>query len=102
MIRAGGDFNILEISVKKLATTLSACLLFAPIGATVASAQTMRMEAAEHPRIVQAIRDLEDAIAYMETAPNNFGGHKAAALDASRAAVRELRASLAFRAGQDR
>jgi hypothetical protein len=62
----------------------------------------MRSEAADHPRIAQAIHDLEDAIAYMEAAPNNFGGHKAAALDASRAAIRELRASLAFRADQDR
>jgi hypothetical protein len=102
MIRTGGDFNILEIIVKKLAIALSTCLLLGPIGATVASAQTMQMEAANHPRIVQAIRDLEDAIAYLEAAPNNFGGHKAAAIDASRAAVRELRASLAFRAGQDR
>ena len=66
------------------------------------SAQNIRTEAEAHPRIAQAIRDLEDAVAYMEGAPNNFGGHKAAAINASRAAVQELRASLAFRAGQDR
>lgn len=54
-----------------------------------------------HPRIAQAIRNLEDAINYMENAPSDFGGHKAAALNASRAAVNELRAALAFRARQD-
>jgi hypothetical protein len=91
-----------ENSVRKFAFVLSAGLLLAPLHATIANAQTIRSEAAEHPRIAQAIHDLEDAIAYMEAAPNNFGGHKAAALDASRAAVRELRASLAFRADQDR
>ena len=88
--------------MRKFAIALSTCLLLAPLCATVANAQTMRDEAAMHPRIVQAIRNLEDAIAYMEQAPDNFGGHKAAAIQASRAAVNELRASLAFRAGQDR
>jgi hypothetical protein len=94
--------NVENDNVRKLAIVVSACLLLAPLNATIANAQNMRSEAADHPRIAQAIHDLEDAIAYMEAAPNNFGGHKAAALDASRAAIRELRASLAFRADQDR
>jgi hypothetical protein len=92
----------MENNVREFVFVLSTCLLLAPLSATIANAQNIRSEAAEHPRIAQAIHDLEDAIAYMENAPNNFGGHKAAALDASRAAVRELRASLAFRADQDR
>jgi len=37
----------------------------------------------------------------MEAAPNDFGGHKGNALNASRAAGNELRAALAFRARQD-
>jgi hypothetical protein len=94
--------KIMENNVRKFAIVLSTCLLVAPLGATIANAQNIRSEAAAHPRIAQAIRDLEDAIAYMEAAPDNFGGHKAAALNASRAAVSELRASLAFRADQDR
>lgn len=89
--------------MRKLVIALSTtCLLFAPMGATIAHAQTVRMEAEMHPRIVQAIRNLEDAVAYMEAAPDNFGGHKAAAIAASRAAIGELRASLAFRAREDR
>jgi hypothetical protein len=67
-----------------------------------ANAQTMGSEAAAHPRIVRAFENLEDAIAYLQAAPNDFGGHKGAAIQASRAAIAELRASLAFRARQDR
>ena len=87
--------------MRKLALALSTGLLFAA-AMPVANAQTMRMEAAEHPRIVRAIENLEDAVAYLQAAPNDFGGHKAAAIQASRAAIAELRASLAFRAQMDR
>ena len=52
--------------------------------------------------VTRRIQNLEDAVAYLEAAPDNFGGHKAAAIQASRAAIGELRASLAFRAQQDR
>lgn len=97
-----GDYHKLENIVKKLALALSTGLLVTSLGASVANAQTMRMEAAEHPRIVRAIQNLEDAIAYLEAAPNDFGGHKGAAIQASRAAISELRASLAFRAQMDR
>jgi hypothetical protein len=88
--------------VKKLALALSTGLLVASFSAPAANAQTMGSEAAAHPRIVRAIENLEDAVAYLQAAPNNFGGHKAAAIQASRAAIAELRASLAFRAQQDR
>lgn len=88
--------------MRKLAIALSTGLLVASLSAPTANAQNIRTEAGAHPRIAQAIHDLEDAIVYMEQAPDNFGGHKAAAISASRAAVGELRASLAFRANQDR
>lgn len=69
-------------------------------GPTVA--QTVRSEAANHPRIAKAIEELEEAIRYMEAAGHNFGGHKAKAIADSRAAVRQLRLALAYRAQQDR
>ena len=65
-------------------------------------AQTVRSEAATHPRIAAAIRELEGAIAYMERAPHDFGGHKAAAIRDSQAALVELGAALAYRAQKDR
>lgn len=88
--------------MRKLAIALSTGLLVASLGAPAANAQTMRSEAAAHPRIVRAIENLEDAITYLEAASDNFGGHKAAAIQASRAAIGALRASLAFGAQQDR
>jgi hypothetical protein len=58
-------------------------------------------EFGDHPRIATAIKDLEDAVAYMEAAPHNFGGHKAAAIAASRKAIVQLRKAMAYRARRD-
>lgn len=59
-------------------------------------------ERAMHPRIATAINNLNDAIAYMEAAPHDFGGHKAAAIRASRSAVEQLKLALAYRGREDR
>jgi hypothetical protein len=88
--------------MKMFAVALTTGLLLVSAGAPIANAQTVRSELRDHPRILQAIRDIEDAIAYMEAAPNNFGGHKGAAITASREAVRQLREAAEFRAEQDR
>ncbi len=86
----------------KLRTALIAFTLsLAPGFVAPALAENRREEAMEHPRIAKAIHELEDAIAYLEAAPHDFGGHKAAALQASRAAVEQLRLALAYRAAQD-
>ena len=84
--------------MRRYAGIVATSLLLATMTIPTVHAQS---EAEMHPRIARAIHDLEDAIAYMQAAPNDFGGHKGAALDASRAAVSELRAALAFRARQD-
>jgi hypothetical protein len=62
----------------------------------------VRSEAAEHPRIASAIRELEEAVRYMENAPHDFGRHKGAAIRDSRAALVQLRLALAYRAVKDR
>jgi hypothetical protein len=80
---------------------LLAALAFSPVASSVAFAEGVREERREHPRISKAIEQLEDAIAYLEAAPHDFGGHKAAAVEASRHAVEQLRLALAFRAGED-
>jgi hypothetical protein len=58
-------------------------------------------EKAMHPRIAAAINQLQDAMKYMEAAPHDFGGHKAAAMQASRDAIVQLKLALAYRAKQD-
>jgi predicted lipoprotein len=79
-----------------LAIALGVSTLPAP-----AQAETTQQEKAAHPRIAQAIDDLEAAVQYMEGAPHDFGGHKAAALQASRQALQQLRLAIKYRAAQD-
>ncbi len=78
-------------------------LTVATLAATAPSIaqSTVRTEAAAHPRLATAIRELEEAIKYLEAAPHNFGGHKAKAIADSRAAVVQLREALKYRAVQD-
>jgi hypothetical protein len=73
----------------------------APPALAQATKPTVRQEAAAHPRIRAAIQELEQAIRYMDAAPHDFGGHKAAAIQSSRQAIVELRQALAYRAVQD-
>jgi hypothetical protein len=76
-----------------------ACVVPGIVGG--AKADERREEWREHPRIVKAVQELEDAIKYMEAAPSDFGGHKAAALASSREAVRQLRAAIGYRVGAE-
>jgi hypothetical protein len=59
-------------------------------------------ERAMHPRIASAIAALRDARAYMQEAPHDFGGHKAAAIRACDDAIRQLDFALQYRGRQDR
>ena len=59
-------------------------------------------ERAMHPRIAAAIAAIKDARAYMQEAPHDFGGHKAAAIRPSDDAIRQLNLALAYRAARDR
>jgi Ni/Co efflux regulator RcnB len=88
--------------MKRLLSAVAFTLCLAtPIAPATARAESVQEEAAEHPRIQKAIQELEEAIRYMEAAPHNFGGHKAAAIQASRKAVEQLRLALRYRAGQE-
>ena len=55
------------------------------LGAWTVSAQNER---AMHPRLAAAIASLKDARAYLAEAPHDFGGHKAAAIQATDNAIR--------------
>ena len=88
--------------MKRFAVAVAASVMLTSVACSFAAAQTVRSEAAEHPRLVAAIRELEGAIQYLEAAPHDFGGHKAAAIRDSRAAIVQLRAALAYRARMDR
>lgn len=86
--------------MKRMMTALLVASMYLT-AAPSAHAESVAQEAAEHPRIVNAIRELEEAIKYLEAAPHNFGGNKAAAIQSCRAAVQQLTQALKFRAKQD-
>ena len=69
------------------------------LGGTTLLAQNER---AMHPRIARAIEALRDARAYLESAPHDFGGHKADAIRATDNAIRELNLALQYRGRADR
>jgi hypothetical protein len=86
--------------MKKLVTIL-AIVVFLTTTAFVFVQQNKRTEAARHPRIETAIKELESAIDYMEKAPDDFGGYKAQAITDSKKAVASLKQALNFRAKVD-
>jgi hypothetical protein len=90
-------------NMKRVITSVVLGSLLAVGGTTssVGAQQNRQTERAAHPRISRAIRDLEDAIKYMEAAPHDFGGHKAAAIQSSRQAIQDLRQALSYRAQKD-
>ena len=84
-----------------VSVVLGSVLVVGGTTAIVGAQQTRQTERMAHPRISRAILELEDAIKYMEAAPHDFGGHKAAAIQSSRQAIQDLRQALSFRARQD-
>lgn len=62
---------------------------------------TVQSEAAAHPRIVKAIRDMENAYRALQAAPDDFGGDKAQAMADLRTAIHSARRALFFRLHMD-
>jgi hypothetical protein len=87
--------------LKRTLLGLAAVSLLSMPLAYSAHAETVAQEAAMHPRIAKAIIEMEEAIKYLEAAPDTFGGHKAKAIADTRAAVVQLRLALKYRAKQD-
>jgi hypothetical protein len=55
----------------------------------------------EHPRLGRALASLEGAKDYLEKAPNDFGGHKAASIKACEEAIAQLKQAIKFDAKQE-
>ena len=87
--------------MKKKASIIAIALVFFLTTAFVIVQQNQMTEAARHPRIENAIRELESAVEYMEKAPDNFGGYKAQAIADSKQAIRSLKKALEYRSKVD-
>jgi hypothetical protein len=86
--------------MKKTLVTASIVLAFAA-GVFATTAIEKQKEAKKHPRIEKAIDAMKDAIEYMDKAPDDFGGHKAAAIADTKAAIKSLHEALGYRYKQD-
>ncbi len=73
------------------------------VGAVLATGISLyaQNERAMHPRLATAVEALRDARAYMQEAPHDFGGHKAAAIRATDEAIKQLNFALAYRGRMD-
>jgi hypothetical protein len=76
-------------------------LLAAPMMATAAPELSIQQERAAHPRIVEAIHHMQDALHELEAAPDDFGGNKARAIADTRTAIHSLKRALYFRLRMD-
>jgi hypothetical protein len=69
--------NSLKMSVAAgVLSGMGLCAL--PMIASAAPQLTIQSERAAHPRLVEAIRLLQDGLKELEAAPDDFGGNKAA------------------------
>jgi len=82
-----------------MAAVLAGALGFvaAPLVASAAPELTIQQERAAHPRIVEAIHHMQEALHELEAAPDDFGGNKARAMADTRQAIHSLKKALYFR-----
>jgi uncharacterized membrane protein YccC len=82
---------------RKLTLALLAFLLLVlPMSTSFVSAKGLGHEKREHPRMAKAIKDLQEAVDYMQKAPHDFGGHRAEAVEASQRAIQQLKLALQY------
>ncbi len=79
---------------------LALSLVVLPLTAAAPSARAGE-ERREHPRISRAITALQDAIAELQAAPHDFGGHRVEAIEACKGALNQLHRALEYRAARD-
>lgn len=82
-----------------LVFTFAAGIVVAPM--LTRAQQNMMTDEQAHPRLAAAITNLQDAIAYLQAAPHNFGGHKVMAIAACQNAVKQLKMAMKYREKMD-
>lgn len=74
-----------------------ASLSLPPVTLHAAPQLTIQSERAAHPRLAKTITDLEDADRSLQADPDDFGGHKAKALEDLHTAIHSLKRALYYR-----
>jgi hypothetical protein len=83
------------------AVSLALALGAFSLSASAAPPISMQTEEAAHPRIVEAIHHMREALHELQAAPDDFGGHKAQAIHDCEVAIHSLRKALYFRLRMD-
>jgi hypothetical protein len=93
----------MKMNVRRLLSIGGLLIAFGalPTLATAAPQLSIQTEEAAHPRIVEAIHHMKEALHEMEAAPDDFGGNKAQAIHDCRVAIHSLRKALYFRLHMD-
>jgi hypothetical protein len=82
--------------------TVAAAFVVGVLATTAFTSIEKQQEAKKHPRIEAAIDGIKDAIQYMDKAPDDFGGNKAAAIADCKAALKSLHKALGYRYKEDK
>ena len=92
----------MRLTISRLGSAIAlAIALGAASGSASAGPMSVQSEEALHPRIVEAIHHMREALHEMEAAPDDFGGNKAQAIHDCRVAIHSLRKALYFRLHMD-
>ena len=91
-------------SISKIVATgliFGLALVAQPMIASAAPELSIQSERAAHPRIVEAIKHMQEALKELEEAPHDFGGNKAAAMIDTKKAIHSLKKALYYRLKMD-
>jgi hypothetical protein len=89
------------VSAGAAAVLMALAMGGAPTAASAAPQLSIQSEEAAHPRLVKAVHEMREALHELESAPDDFGGNKAAAIRDTRAAIHSVRKALYFRLHMD-
>jgi len=67
----------------------------------IAGRQTEQKRQQNYPRIESAIVKMQDAVDYLQNAPNDFDGHKATAIRDTKNAIESLKLATAYHTDQN-
>ncbi len=91
----------MKVNIKAIFVTL--ILMTAGISTSVYAEPnlTIQDEAAANPNLTNAIHAMDDALKYLESTPNEFGGNKAKAIADLRSAIGSTRKALDYHLQKD-
>jgi cell shape-determining protein MreC len=93
--------GLTKFKIMKKLVIILLVVVFISTTAFVLIQQNVKTEASNHPKIENAIKELQSAVDYMEKAPHDFGGYKAQAIADSKKAIESLKLALKYRAKVD-